>query len=146
MTGMQQATQFNWQSLRDSAISRRHSGDVGGAIEDITRAVALIRTSPQLAESAATMLNYLADMYLDSNAVEDAETAIREAVEISRSLSPILLAANLWILAEIQSRRGEQREALTSAEGAHCLYEQEGHSHGKGRAEELIKRIKSSLE
>jgi hypothetical protein len=136
----------DWQSLRSSAITRRHRGDIHGAIEEIIQAIDLAKPSPQLAESTATMLNYLADMYLDCNALGEAEIAIREAVELSRPRFPCLLSDNLWILAEIHRLKGEHREALASAEAARQLYQQQGHSYGVAQAEELIERIKTSLE
>jgi len=136
------ATTADWQSLSSSAITRRHNGDIHGAIEDLGKAITLAKTIPNLAKEAAVNLNYLADMYLDCNAIAEAEIAIREAVELSRTLDPILLAANLWMLSEVQRLKGERREALSSAEEALHLYQKEGHSHGVGRAEELIERIK----
>ena len=71
---------------------------------------------------------------------------IRESIELSRPRYPGLLADNLWILAGIQSRKGEHREALASAEEARQLYQQQGHSHGVAQAEELIERIQTNLE
>jgi len=135
----------DWQSLRSSAIARRHSGDIQGAVDDLTKAIGLSRAKPQLAERTATMLNYLADVYLECNALGEAEAAIRESIELSRPGFPGLLAANLCGLAEILSRKGEHREALGSAEEARQLYQQQGHSYGVGQAEELIGRIRPNV-
>ena len=138
-------TVAEWQSLKSSAISRRHSGDLHGAIEEMTKAISLARTIPEFEKQTSVNLNYLTDMYLDCNALAEAETAIREAVELSRQ-HPGLLGDNLWMLAEVQRLKGERREALASAEEARQLYQQQGHSYGVGQAEELIGRIKPSLE
>lgn len=135
-------TVADWQSLKSSAISRRHSGDLHGAIEEMTKAISLARTIPEFEKQTSVNLNYLADMYLDCNAVAEAETAIREAVELSRQ-HPGLLGDNLWMLAEVQRLKGERRGALASAEEARRLYQQQGHSHGVAQAEELIERIKT---
>jgi tetratricopeptide (TPR) repeat protein len=137
----------DWQYLQNASIYRKHTGDLDGAIEAMVKAISLTMAVPDLAEKTATMLNYLAgDLYLAKGATEQAEQAVREAVELSRPRYPGLLAANLWILAGIQSRQGRYREALASAEEARHLYQQQSHSHGVAQAEELIERIKINLE
>ncbi|SRR5579871_5906257 len=136
----------DWKVLKDAAIYRKHTGDLDGAIEAMAKAIGLTRAIPALSKETATNLNYLADLYLTKDALDQAEEAIREAVEISRPLFPGLLADNLWVLAGIQSRKGERREALVSAEEARRLYQQQGHSYGVGQAEELIERIKADSE
>jgi tetratricopeptide (TPR) repeat protein len=140
------ATTADWQSLSHSAISRRHRGDIHGAIEDMAKAISLAKTIPNLAKEASVNLNYLADMYLECNALTEAEMAIREAVELSRPSFPGITGDNLWILAEVQRLKGEYQEALASAEEARHLYHQQGHSHGVAQAEELIARIKTNFE
>lgn len=133
----------DWQALSSSAITRRHRGDLRGAIEDMTQAIRLSRTVPALAKETATDLNYLADMYVECDAIAEAETAIREAIELSRPRFPGLLADNLLGLAVIQRLKGEHREAVASAEEARRLYQQQGRSHGVAQAEELIESIKT---
>jgi tetratricopeptide (TPR) repeat protein len=140
------ATAADWQSLSHSAISRRHSGDIHGAIEEMTKAISLARTIPNLTKETSVDLNYLADMYLECNALGEAETAIREAVELSRPSFPGITADNLLGLAEILRLKGQYREALASAEEARHLYQQQGHSYGVTRAEEHIERIKADSE
>jgi hypothetical protein len=135
-----------WQALASSAMWRKHTGDIDGAIGEMVKAIGLTRTAPNLDERTASYLNYLADLYLLKDATGQAEGAIREAVELSRPRYPGLLADNLWILAGIQSRKGGHREALASAEEARHLYQQQSHSHGVAQAEELIERIKTNLE
>jgi tetratricopeptide (TPR) repeat protein len=139
------ATTADWQSLSSSAIARRHNGDIRGAIEDMAKAISLARTIPNLAKETSVDLNYLADMYLECNALGEAETAIREAVELSRPHYAGLLGDNLWILAEVQRRKGEYREALASAEEARRAYGQQNHSHGVAQAEGLIEKIKADV-
>ena len=136
----------DWQYLENAAIYRKHTGNCDGAVEAMIKAISLTRTIPNLAEKTATMLNYLADIYLDGNALGEAETAICEAVELSRPRFPSLLAANLLVLAEIQMLKGEHGEALASSEEARHLYQQEGHSHGVAQAKGLIERIKTKTE
>jgi tetratricopeptide (TPR) repeat protein len=135
----------DWKYLQEAAIYRKHAGDLVGAIEAMVKAIGLTRTVPALAKETAANLNYLADLFLAKNAIEQADRAIREAVDLSRPLFPDLLADNLWILAGIQSQKGEHRKALASAEEARHLYQQQGHAHGVARAEELIQRINTLL-
>jgi tetratricopeptide (TPR) repeat protein len=133
-----------WKALQGEAIYRKHTGDVGGAIAALVQALDLMRTIPALSRETATNLNYLADLYLTRNAIDEAEKAIREAIELSRPHFPGLLADNLWILAGIQRRQGRHPEAFTSADEARRLYREHGHSHGVAQAEDLIERIKTN--
>jgi tetratricopeptide (TPR) repeat protein len=140
------ATAADWQALSSSAIARRHRGDIHGAIEDLTKAISLARTIPNFAKETSVDLNYLANLYLEDNAIGEAEIAMREAIELSRPLYPSLLACNLCGLATIQWLKGEYREALASAEEALDLYQQEGYSYDIAQTEELIDRIRTDLE
>jgi tetratricopeptide (TPR) repeat protein len=137
----------DWQYLRNAAIYRKHCGDLDGAIEAMLKAIDIARALPDLAEQTATMLNYLAaDLYLPKSAIEAAEQAIRQAVELSQPCFPGLLANNLWILANIHSQKGEYSAALASAEEARRLHKQQLHSHGVALAEALIREIEGKLE
>jgi tetratricopeptide (TPR) repeat protein len=135
-----------WQFLESSAIFRKHTGDIDGAIDAMVKAISLTRTVPNLAERTAINLNYLADLYLLKDANDEAEEALRESIALARPRDPGLLADDLWILAGIQSQKGEHREALASAEEARQLYQQQGHSYGVAQAEERIERIRTNLE
>jgi tetratricopeptide (TPR) repeat protein len=135
----------DWQYLESAGIYRKHTGDFDGAIKAIAKAISLAKKVPILSKETATMLNYLAALYMDCNAIGDAEIAIREAVELSRPHFPGLLADNLLGLAEIQRLKGENREALASAEEARCSYQQVDHSYGAAQAEELIEQIKTNM-
>ncbi len=136
----------DWQSLSSSAIARRHSGDICGAIEDMAKAIDVMQNVPSLAKETSVKLNYLADMYLESNAISQAESAIREAIEFCPDHFPCILGDNHWILGEIQRLKGEYRQALVSAEEARRLYQQGSHSHGVAQANELIARINHHLD
>jgi tetratricopeptide (TPR) repeat protein len=134
----------DWEVLKSAAIYRKHTGDLDGAIDAMVKAISLTRPVPNLAERTASMLNYLAaDLYLAKNAIEQAEEALRESIELTRFRYPDLLADNLWVLGGIQNRKGERQEALASAEEARRLYQQQGHSYGVKQAEGLIERIKN---
>src|SRR6266446_4369191 len=105
-----------WQSVKGSAIWRRHAGDIDGAICEMLKAIALTRPIPKLTRETALSLNYLADMYLMVGADDQAAEALRDSIELSRPRFPLLLAANLWILGRMQSRQGKRDEAVASAE------------------------------
>jgi hypothetical protein len=111
----------------------------------MSKAISIARTIPGLAEQAAINLNYLAVMYLECNALEEAETAICESIELSKPHFPGLLADNLKCLAEIQRRNGKHRDALASAKAARDLDKQQDDDYGVARAEELIQRIKDHI-
>jgi tetratricopeptide (TPR) repeat protein len=134
-----------WRRLTGTAIYRKHTGDLDGAIEAMVESIGLTRMVPSLAKETTENLNYLADLYLLKGSIELAEDALRESIELSRLHHPGLLAPNLWILAGIQNRKGEYREALASAEESRRLSQQEGNYHGVKEAEELIEKIKTHL-
>jgi tetratricopeptide (TPR) repeat protein len=133
-----------WQSLKATAIWRRHAGDIDGAICDLLKAIELTRPIPKLARETATGLNYLADMYLMVGAEEQAEKALRESIELSRPRFPLLLAANLWIRGGMQSRQGRRDDAAASAQESRRLCQQHGHPYGVRQAEELLERIQAN--
>ena len=130
-----------WQRLTGAAIWHRQAGDFDAAISAMLKAIDLTKAVPKLSEQTAISLNYLADLYLLEGAISQAEETIREAIAQSRDRYPLLLAANLWILAGIQLQENEFDEALESAEKARNLYQQRAHSYGIGQTEELIAKI-----
>ena len=133
----------NWQFLKNSAIGHKHTGDLDRAIAEMVKAISLTRTRPNLTEETAMSLNYLADLYLLRNKNEEAEEALRESIALSRPRYPFLLAANLWILAGIQSSKGEIQEALASAEESLQLSQAHDDSYGVAQAKERIESIKA---
>ena len=135
-----------WQVLKSTAIYRKHAGDIEGAIEVMVKAISLTRGVPKLQERTSISLNYLADLYLLKGATDQAEEAIREAIEFSRPDYPGLLATNLWVLAGIQFQKGAYREALVSAEESLRVYEEQNDAYGVGQANSLIERITSKLD
>jgi ATP/maltotriose-dependent transcriptional regulator MalT len=130
--------------LSDASIYRKHTGNLDGAIDAMVKSIAITRTKPRLAEETALNLNFLADLYLLNKETDHAETAIRESIVLARPHYPHLLAANLWILASIQFRKGEIPQALASAEESRRLCQEANHSYGVSQADELIGSIKKS--
>ena len=132
----------DWQFLSASAIDRRHHGDYSGAISDLIKAISIANTLPLFADNTATMLNYLAGIYFECGAILEAESAIIDAIRISKLSSPGLLADSLMVLAEVQRRKGENLTAVVTAEEAQLIYQQQRHSHGERQAVRLIEAIK----
>jgi tetratricopeptide (TPR) repeat protein len=137
---------LEWQSLKGSAILRRHAGDLEGAIAEFLKAIAMTRPLPNLAQETAISLNYLADMYIELGADAQAEQVLRESIELARPRFPLLLAADLWILAEMQNRQGMRDEAVKSAEESRRLCEEHDHPYGVRQAEDLLERIRVNPE
>jgi hypothetical protein len=60
------------------------------------------------------MLNYLADTCLDRGLLDEAEAAIKQAVELDSD--PHFVAANLLILARVKHRQGRLSEFQDAAQ------------------------------
>jgi tetratricopeptide (TPR) repeat protein len=136
----------DWQFLKGSAILRKHAGDIDGAIVEILKAISLTRSLPSLSEETELSLNYLAaELYLTKNELDQAEEAIRDAIELARSRRSPHLGDHLWVLADIRTQKGDYQQAIVFAEEARQSYEQWDHSYGVAQAEELIERIKTNL-
>ena len=134
-----------WQVLFGSAIGRKHSGDIDGAIEDMIMCVTLTKPDVALAEYTATNLNYLADLYLTKNETDCAESILRESIELSRFRFPHLYADNLCILGGIQRGMGKHQEALASAQESLRICEAAAYAYGVTRAKQLISIVENSL-
>lgn len=137
----------DWQFLESAAIYRKHTGDLDGAIEAMTKAIGLTRNVPALAEKTCSMLNYLAaELFECKEEYDRAEEAIREALQISANLPSIIHGDNLLILARVQFAKGHFREALASAEQAREAYQSRGYAHAVAQAAELIEKIKANIQ
>ena len=141
MLASMEVDENSWQSLRSSAILRRHSGDIDGAIIDQQKAIALLKANPLLVEQLATSLNYLADLFIVAGDDERAEEALRDSNDLSRTRFLHLVTANLWILASIKHRHGRKGEAIASANESRRICQQIGHTNGVRQAEELLAQI-----
>ena len=131
----------DWKALKGSAIYRKHTGDIQGAIDAMVKSIDFTKSVPELANESAMNLNFLADLYMLGNAFEKAETTLRESIALARPNFPVLLADNLLGLGAILSQKGCYVNALVSAEEALDLYQQQGLSHGIIQAEQLIRNI-----
>jgi tetratricopeptide (TPR) repeat protein len=131
-----------WQKHSNAAIFHEHQGNIELAIEEKRRCIDILRRLPALIREMAISLNYLAHLYLCQGDTDHAETAIREAIDINRSIDSVNLHCDLLILAEILWQYGRCGEALQAAEESLTVSERLGHAHGIGLATDVIKKIK----
>jgi tetratricopeptide (TPR) repeat protein len=137
----------DWKLLESAAIYRKHTGDLDGAIEAMTKAIGLTRNVPALAEKTCSMLNYLAAELFECKEEHDrAEEAIREALQLSADLPSSIHGDNLLILARLQFAKGQYREALASAVRAREVHQNRGHAHGVAQAAELLEKINANIQ
>ncbi len=133
-----------WQSLKGSAILRKHAGDIDGAIADMLLSISLTRPVPDLSEQTELSLNYLCvELYMAKDALDLAEGAIRDAIAIARRRQSSYLGDHLLVLAGLQYRVGRHQLAQSSAEEARIVYQHENNSHGISRAQEIVQKAKS---
>jgi tetratricopeptide (TPR) repeat protein len=98
------------------------------AITCLIQAVEMTQQLPDLSRETASMLNYLADLYLQEGQLAQAEAAIRRAVQINLALpgaERTLGADDLMILAKVLSRQARHREAHKAATQALALFRQQ---------------------
>jgi hypothetical protein len=80
--------QATWQALKCEAVRWRRLKEPAQAIECLVQATEMTRQSPDLSRETGSMLNYLADLYLQEGQFLKAETAIRQACKPA-SVSPV---------------------------------------------------------
>src|SRR5437879_6209111 len=106
--------QATWHALKCEAVRWRRRKMPARAIECLVRAIELTRQSPDLSRETGSLLNYLADLYLQEGQLAQAEATIRRALQTNLSLpgpESGLAADDYVILAKVLSRQGRQREA-----------------------------------
>jgi len=130
----------DWQRLKNRSIVRKHAGDIVGAIEDMNKAIELAKGNSALASRTSIMLNYLADLCLTAGFVDRAESAIKDALDLSRDSYPILHADNLLIEAAVLNEKGRHQEAMASAQEALSLY-REWYGHFPDRVSQVENQV-----
>jgi tetratricopeptide (TPR) repeat protein len=135
--------QAQWQSLQGEAVRWRRAKEPDRAIDCLTRAITLTRQSPDLARETGTLLNYLADVYLQEGVLDQAELTIRQALQSRKDLPASeqnLAADDLMILAKVLNKQGRHREAVEAGSQALALFEK-----FPGADDEFISQIKELL-
>jgi tetratricopeptide (TPR) repeat protein len=120
-------TQAIWHALKCGAVRWRRLKKPARAIDCLVRAIELTQQSPDLSRETGSLLNYLADLYLQEGQLTQAEAAIRRALQthLSRSGSERSLAADdLMILAKVLSKQARHREAYEAGIQASASFRQ----------------------
>ncbi len=136
--------QARWHSLMCEAVRWRRLTKPAPAIECLVQAIELTRQSPELSQESGTMLNYLADLYLQEGQLAQAEATIRQALQTNLSLpSPErgLGADDFMILAKVLSRQARHREAHEAGRQALASFRRQ-----KGMTDEFMTRIEDTVE
>ena len=131
-----------WHALENQAVRRHHRGDADGAIAALEQAIAMTRDAADLTTETASMLNYLAGIYLGEGKLDRAESTIREALRRTIA-SPMNYADNLLILAEILHKQRRSREsARAGREGLRLVRQEYGWDHAyTNGAEKLLDQL-----
>src|SRR5438132_11525553 len=106
--------QATWHVLKCEAVRWRRLKQPAQAIECLVQAIEMTRQSPDLSPETGSMLNYLADLYLQEGQLAQAEATIRCALHTNLALpgpERSLGADDLMILAKVLSRQARHREA-----------------------------------
>ena len=135
----------DWQSLKGIGITARHCGDLSLAITKIGEAIAITRPIEKLRVQTASMLNYLADLYILNEDFDSAKTTINEAIEVCQPLDQIFMGDNLLMLSDIDFNLKNYPDALRAAEDGSRIHIECNHSHGVERAKGKINAIMKHL-
>jgi tetratricopeptide (TPR) repeat protein len=139
--------QAAWQALMCEAVRSRRLKKPAQAIESLVQAIEMTRQSPDLARESGSMLNYLADLYLQEGQLAQAETAIRGALQSNLSLTDPqrnLGADDYMILAKVLSRQARHREAFEAGSQALASFRQQLGTHDPfiAQIEELVAELR----
>src|SRR4051812_473255 len=126
--------QATWHALKCEAVRLRRLKEPARAIECLVRAIELTQQSPDLSRETRSLLNYLADLYLQEGQLAQAVAAIRRALQTTLSLPDperSLGADDFMILAKVLSRQARHREAYEAGSQALSLFRQRLGTHDK---------------
>jgi tetratricopeptide (TPR) repeat protein len=136
--------QATWHALKCEAVRQRRMKEPVQAIECLTQAIEIAQQSPELSRETGSMLNYLADLYLQEGQLAEAEAAIRRALQTNLSLpgpERSLAADDLMILAKVLSRQARHREAYQAGSQALASFRQR-----LGKQDKFIAQIEQMVE
>jgi tetratricopeptide (TPR) repeat protein len=117
-----------WHALKCDAVRWRQLKKPAQAIDCLVQAIAMTRQAPDLSRETGSLLNYLADLYLQEGQLPQAETTIRQALQIHLGLSGPdrnLEADDLMILAKVLSGQARHREAYEAGSQALASFRQQ---------------------
>src|SRR5712691_7774415 len=126
--------QATWQVLKCEAVRWRRLQKPAQAIDCLVQAIEMTRQSADLSRETGSMLNYLADVYLQEGQLAQAEAAIRRALQTNLSLpgpDRSLGADDFMILAKVLSRQDRHREAYEAGNQALASFRRQLATHDK---------------
>jgi tetratricopeptide (TPR) repeat protein len=143
--------QAEWHGLKCEAVRWRRLKEPARAIECLVRAIEMTRQSPDLSRETASMLNYLADLYLQEGQLAQAEAAIRRALQTHLSLpgpERSLSADDFMILAKVLSRQARHREAYEAASQALASFRKQlgAHEPFVAQIEDIVEELRRKRE
>jgi tetratricopeptide (TPR) repeat protein len=136
--------QATWHALKCDAVRWRRLKQPAQAIECLVQAIDMTQQSPDLAREAGSLLNYLADLYLEEGQLAQAEATIKRALQTNLNLPGSergLAADDLMILAKVLSRQARHREAYEAGCQALASFRQQ-----LGTNDKFIAQIKEMVE
>jgi tetratricopeptide (TPR) repeat protein len=137
-------SQAIWHALMCEAVRLRRLKKPAQAIDCLVRALEMTRQAPDLSPEIGSLLNYLADLYLQEGQLAQAETAIREALQTNLSLPDPerrRAADDFMILAKVLSRQARHREAHEAGRQALAWFRQQ-----YGRQDKFMAQIEEMVE
>jgi tetratricopeptide (TPR) repeat protein len=140
-----------WHKLECEAIRwRRLAKKPANAISCLLQALEITRQLPDLCLETGTMLNYLADLYLEEGQLVEAESAIREALQQRMKLPSVqqdLAAGDFMILAKVLSKQGRHREAFDAGSRGLALHKKSKYADPEflGQIKEMVREFKQNL-
>jgi len=140
-----------WHALMCAAVRWRRLKKPSQAIECLAQAIEITHQSPDLSRETGSMLNYLADLYLQEGQLAQEETAIRRALQTNLSLpgpERSLGADDFMILAKVLSRQARHREAYEAGSQALASFRPQFGSHDKfiAQIEEMVEELRRNRE
>jgi tetratricopeptide (TPR) repeat protein len=136
--------QATWHFLMCAAVRWRRVKKPAQAIECLVQAIEMTQQAPDLSRETGSMLNYLADLYLQEGRLVQAEAAIKRALQTNLCLPGPergLAADDFMILAKILSRQAKYREAFEAGSQALASFRQQ-----LGTPDNFIAQIEEMVE
>jgi tetratricopeptide (TPR) repeat protein len=110
-----------WQELSSQASYYHRSGLSWRGIDPMNEAIELLRQETGLTNQLAVKLNYLANMFLATGRLTEAEGAVREAIQIETGCGKSASDSNLMTLAKILHQQGRCADAVRVGKQALAL-------------------------
>ena len=139
--------QATWHALKCDAVRWRRLKKPAQAIDCLVQAIALTQQAPELSRETGSLLNYLADLYLQEGQLAQAEATIRQALQTHLGLpgpERSLGADDFMILAKVLSKQARHREAYEAGRQALASFRQQLGAQDKflGQIEEMVEELR----